>query len=104
MGAALGLKVEAKSGLNSLKDTNLPAWPPQMAELYDVDLVAGRHITETDLRAAAPVCVIGQDLVENLMPGVDPIGKEIRWNNTPCQVIGVGKKEGSTLGTSRHNG
>ena len=103
VGAALGGRVEAKSGLNSLKDTNLRAWTPQMAELYDVDLIAGRHITETDLRDAAPICVIGQDLVENLMPGVDPIGKEIRWNNTPCQVIGVGKKEGSSLGTSLDN-
>ena len=74
-----------------------------MAELYDVDLVAGRHITETDLQQAAPVCVIGNDIVENLLPGVDPIGKEVRWNNIPCQVIGVGKKEGSALGTSLDN-
>jgi putative ABC transport system permease protein len=103
VGAALGGRVEAKSGLNSLKDTNLRAWTPQMAELYDVDLVSGRHITEADLRDAAPVCVIGNDLVDNLMPGIDPIGKEIRWNNTPCQVIGLGKKEGSSLGTSLDN-
>ena len=103
VGAALGGRVETKSGLNSLKDTNLRAWTPQMAELYDVDLVAGRHMTETDLRSATPVCVIGNDLVENLMPGVDPIGKELRWNSTPCQVIGIGKKEGSTLGTSLDN-
>jgi len=103
VGAALGGRVEAKSGVNSLKDTNLRAWTPQMAELYDVDLVAGRHITETDLHSAAPVCVIGSDLVENLMPGLDPIGKELRWNNVPCQVIGVGKKEGSSLGTSLDN-
>jgi putative ABC transport system permease protein len=103
VGAALGGRIEAKSGLNSLKDTNLRAWTPQMAELYDVDLVAGRHMTETDLKTAAPVCVIGNDLVDNLLPGVDPIGKEIRWNNTPCQVIGIGKKEGSTLGTSLDN-
>jgi putative ABC transport system permease protein len=103
VGAALGGRIEAKSGLNSLKDTNLRAWTPQMAELYDVDLVSGRHITDTDLRDAAPVCVIGNDLVDNLMPGVDPIGKEIRWNNTPCQVIGLGKKEGSSLGTSLDN-
>jgi putative ABC transport system permease protein len=103
VGAALGGRVEAKSGLNSLKDTNLRAWTTQMAELYDVDLVAGRHMTETDLKTAAPVCVIGNDLVDNLLPGVDPIGKEIRWNNTPCQVIGIGKKEGSTLGTSLDN-
>jgi putative ABC transport system permease protein len=103
VGAALGGRIEAKSGLNSLKDTNLRAWTPQMAELYDVDLVSGRHITDTDLRDAAPVCVIGMDLVDNLMPGVDPIGKEIRWNDTPCQVIGLGKKEGSSLGTSLDN-
>jgi putative ABC transport system permease protein len=103
VGAALGGRVEVKSGLNSLKDTNLRAWTPQMAELYDVDLVGGRHITETDLRSASPVCVIGQDVVDNLMPGVDPVGKDVRWNNTPCQVIGVGKKEGSTLGTSLDN-
>jgi len=81
IGASLGGRVEVKSGLNSLKDTNLRAWTPQMAELYDVDLVSGRHMTEADLSGAAPVCVIGMDVVENLLSNVDPLGKEIRWNN-----------------------
>ena len=104
IGASLAGRIEVRSGLNSLKDTNLRAWTPQMPELYDVDLVAGRHITDTDLQQAAPVCVIGNDLVENLLPGVDPIGKEIRWHsNIPCQIIGVGKKEGSALGNSLDN-
>jgi putative ABC transport system permease protein len=95
--------VETKSGVNSLKDTNLRAWTPQMAELYDVDLVAGRHMTEADMRGAAPICVVGNDLIENLLPGVDPVGKEIRWNNNPCEVVGAGKKQGSALGTSLDN-
>ncbi|HSC46034.1 MAG TPA: ABC transporter permease [Candidatus Acidoferrum sp.] len=104
IGASLGGRVEVRSGLNSLKDTNLRAWTPEMSELYDVDLVEGRHITDADLSSAAAVCVIGQDLVENLLPGLDPVGREIRWNNIfPCTVIGVGKKEGSTLGTSQDN-
>ena len=103
IGASLGGRVEIRSGLNSLKDTNLRAWTPPMAELYDVDLTEGRHITDADLHAASPVCVIGTDIVENLMPGIDPIAKEIRWNNITCQVIGVGKKEGSSLGTSLDN-
>ncbi len=103
VGAALGGRVESKSGLNSVKDTNLRAWTPQMPRLYDVDLASGRHISDADLRSAAPVCVIGWDLVENLMPGVDPMGKEIRWNNVPCQVIGIGKKLGSALGNSQDN-
>jgi putative ABC transport system permease protein len=103
IGASIGGRVEIRSGLNSLKDTNLRAWTPEMAELYDVDLVEGRHLTDADLHTAAPVCVIGMDIIENLLPGVDPIGKEIRWNNISCQVIGVGKKEGSSLGTSLDN-
>jgi putative ABC transport system permease protein len=103
VGASPGGRVEIRSGLNSLKDTNLRAWTPQMAELYDVDLVEGRHITDADLRTAAPVCVVGTDIVENLLPGVDPVGKGIRWNNVGCQVIGVEKKEVSSLGTSLDN-
>jgi putative ABC transport system permease protein len=103
IGASLGGRVEIRSGLNSLKDSNLRAWTPEMAQLYDVDLTEGRHMTDADLQAAAPVCVIGRDIVDNLMPGIDPIGKEIRWNNITCQVIGVGKKEGSSLGTSLDN-
>ena len=103
VGASLGGRVETKSGLNSVKDTNLRAWTPQMAQLYDVELAAGRHINESDMRSAAPVCVIGWDVVENLLPGVDPLGREIRWNNLPCQVIGVGTKLGSTLGSSQDN-
>jgi len=103
IGASLGGRVEIRSGLNSLKDTNLRAWTPEMAQLYDVDLTEGRHMTDADLEAAAPVCVIGRDIVDNLMPGIDPIAKEIRWNNITCQVIGVGKKEGSSLGTSLDN-
>jgi len=104
IGASLGGRVEVRSGLNSLKDTNLRAWTPEMSELYDVDLVEGRHITEADVNSAAAVCVIGQDLVDNLLPGLDPVGREIRWNNIfPCTIIGVGKKEGSTLGTSQDN-
>ncbi len=103
IGASLGGRIEVKSGLNSLKDTNLRAWTPQMAHLYDVDLVSGRHMTEEDMRGAAPVCVIGNDLIENLMPGIDPIGKEIRWNNIPCEVIGYGSKQGSALGNSLDN-
>jgi putative ABC transport system permease protein len=37
------------------------------------------------------------------MPGVDPIGKEIRVDGWIYRIIGVGKKKGSTLGQSLDN-
>jgi putative ABC transport system permease protein len=55
------------------------------------------------MRTAAPVCTVGWDIVENLLPDADPIGKEIRVDGEACQVIGVGKKLGSALGQSRDN-
>ena len=47
--------------------------------------------------------MIGTDIVDNLFPGVDPLGKEIRIDGWIYHVIGVGKKEGKTLGQSRDN-
>jgi putative ABC transport system permease protein len=41
--------------------------------------------------------------VDNLMPGTDPIGKEIKVDGWMYRVIGVGKKKGSTLGNSLDN-
>jgi putative ABC transport system permease protein len=47
--------------------------------------------------------VIGTDVVDNLFPGVDPLNKEIRVDGQLYLVIGVGKKQGKTLGQSRDN-
>ena len=47
--------------------------------------------------------VVGNDIVEHLMPGIDPLGKEIRVDGWTYQVIGVAKKKGTTLGQSADN-
>jgi putative ABC transport system permease protein len=74
-----------------------------MAPIYDLDLVAGRSFTDSDLRNASQLAIIGNDVVDKLLTGVDPIGKEIRIDGRAYTVIGVGKKEGKTLGQSKDN-
>jgi putative ABC transport system permease protein len=49
------------------------------------------------------VAIIGSDIQENLMKGDDPIGKEIRVDGAPYTVIGLGEKQGKTLGQSQDN-
>jgi putative ABC transport system permease protein len=78
-------------------------WTPSMAQIYDLDIVAGRMLNESDENAASPVVIIGQDIRENLLGDTDPLGKEIRVDGKVYRVIGVGKKEGKTLGQSRDN-
>ena len=51
--------------------------------------------TETEIKSAAKVCLLGQTVVDNLFPdGSDPIGKVVRFNSIPFRVIGVMKKKG----------
>ncbi len=87
----------------SSSDTWVRGWTPSFVPIYDLEVVNGRSLTESDQENAAPVAIIGQDIVENLMAGLDPVGKEIRVDGRSYQVIGVGKKEGKTLGVSRDN-
>jgi putative ABC transport system permease protein len=74
-----------------------------MAPIYDTDLTAGRMLNETDLNNKSPVIVVGTDIVEHLMTGSDPLGKEVRLDGWTYQVIGVGKKKGKTMGQSQDN-
>jgi len=90
-------------GTESSKDTWVRGWTPTMQRIYDLDVIMGRPLNEADLNAATPVVIIGQDIRENLMAGVDPIGKSIRVDGHEYMVVGVGKKEGKTLGQSRDN-
>ncbi|HUK23662.1 MAG TPA: ABC transporter permease [Terriglobales bacterium] len=87
----------------SISDTTVQGITPSMAPIYDVDLDAGRMLNETDLKNRSPVAVVGTDIVDNLMPGVDPLGKEIRVDGWTYRVIGLGKKKGTTLGQSLDN-
>ncbi len=87
----------------SITDTTVQGITPSMAPIYDTDLTAGRMLNETDLNNRSPVIVVGTDIVEHLMAGTDPLGKEVRLDGWPYQVIGVGKKKGKTMGQSQDN-
>ena len=90
-------------GTESSTDSFVRGWTPSMARIYDLDVVMGRAINDTDLNTGSPVAVIGWDIRDNLLGATDPLGKIIRLDGKEYTVIGVGKKEGKTLGQSRDN-
>lgn len=55
-------------------------------------------MTERDLSSRARVCVIGQTIVDNLFPEGDAVGKTLRINKAPFQVIGVLEAKGQSAG------
>ena len=94
---------DVKYSERALTDTMVQGMTPSVAVTQDIDIDSGRMLGESDLENNAPVAIVGTDIVDNLMPGTDPIGKEIRVDGWSYRIIGVGKKKGSTLGQSLDN-
>jgi putative ABC transport system permease protein len=64
----------------------------------------GHVLTKTDIASHARVVVIGQDIVDELFPFEDPIGKEIKIVGTKFRVIGTLENMGTrTFGGSTNN-
>jgi putative ABC transport system permease protein len=65
------------------------------------ELKSGEFFTDRDVKARSKVCVLGSEVVENLFPNSDPVGKQIRIKSVPFKIIGVLKSKGQTgVGTS----
>src|ERR1041384_145305 len=94
---------EIKYGQQSIQNTFVRGLTPSMPAILNMDLNIGRAINDADVNNHAEVAVIGTDVVDNLFPGEDPLDKEIRVKGQPYRIIGVGKKQGTTLGQSRDN-
>jgi len=57
---------------------------------------SGSFFDEADLRQIRKVAVIGATVAENLFPGEDPVGQQIRLRDVPFQIIGVLEEKGQT--------
>jgi putative ABC transport system permease protein len=57
---------------------------------------SGEFFTAGDVRTAARVAVIGQTVVNQLFPGIDPIGQTLRLRNLPFRVIGILQAKGQS--------
>jgi putative ABC transport system permease protein len=62
---------------------------PEFLQIRRWTLKLGTFFTAADVEAAAPVCILGQTVVENLFGDENPIGKIIRVKAAPCKVVGV---------------
>jgi putative ABC transport system permease protein len=72
-----------------------------MPGLSNIEVGEGRAISEQEVRRRVPVAFIGQDIVNRFFASVDPIGKTIKVDSVPYQIVGVAKAQGSVFGQSQ---
>jgi putative ABC transport system permease protein len=76
---------------------------PNMIDIGQTKVDAGRYINDTDYDHESMVCFVGQDLVNDFFPNVDPIDRDIQVNGIPFRIIGTAQKLGSIFGESQDN-
>jgi len=69
-------------------------------EVKNLALERGRVFTAQEVRAGAPVIVLGHELASRLFDDLDPVGREVRVRRTPYRVVGVVEPQGNLFGIS----
>jgi len=76
---------------------------PEWDYTNNYDLKEGRMITVEDIRHQSNVAIIGQDIIDVLMPQYYPIGQKIKIDGVKFKVIGIWDKKGEFFGESKDN-
>src|SRR3954465_13450638 len=98
VGASANTVAHARYGTKEVADVSLAGETPNMIDINTPTLQHGRFFTPAEAEHSARVCVIGDTLVQQLFPGIDPLGKTIRVGPEEYTVIGTMEKIGSILG------
>lgn len=75
-------------------NTSVQGVSEQLPGIRKWTMQSGEFFTDSDVRSAARVIVIGQTIVDNLFTGMDPIGQQVRVMDLPFRVVGVLARKG----------
>jgi putative ABC transport system permease protein len=93
-------RVAVHYGGRVARDINLMGTEETYFDIKNYEIEAGRAFTAQEVRTALPVLVIGQELAQKLLPGIDPINKVVTIGGLPYRIIGVVAKQGTLFGIS----
>jgi len=94
---------EARYKGHVIDEVNFLGVTPSHMDIGREKVQSGRYITDQDENHRTNVCFIGQDVVEKLFPGIDPLDKEVLVGGHPFRVVGVAERVGTTFGVSQDN-
>ena len=79
--------------------TNVQGVSPEYLDIRQWPVADGAMFTDSDVRGAAKVCVLGSKVKDQLFPDSSPVGTMIRIKDIPFRVVGVlAAKGGQSFG------
>jgi putative ABC transport system permease protein len=90
---------DIRYGSEKVDNTILRGVDPNYANAIPIfEVVQGRFISAYDQDHTRYVAAIGQGIANTLFPNADPIGRTVRLNGLPFEVIGVFEKDSGMFG------
>jgi putative ABC transport system permease protein len=74
--------------------TTISGVSPDFISIRAWSIRAGDIFSESDVRANAKVCVVGETIVRQLYADVNPLGQTLRIRNIPFRIVGVLNQKG----------
>jgi putative ABC transport system permease protein len=81
----------------------LTAASPEFFRIREMNVERGRLFGTHEDEAGMPVVVLGSETAEKLFGPLDPLGRSVRINNVPFEVIGVLQPQGKLFWLSLDN-
>lgn len=103
VGASVSGTARAQYRDKEMTDISFIGHTPNMADIDSRTVRLGRYFTDSENLRSAYVCLIGDDVVDQLFAGVEPVGQVIKIDNDEFTVVGTMERIGSVLGQNQDN-
>ncbi len=95
-----GNSVKTSRG-NRKGEYQMMGYAPDFQKISPVTILHGRYINDIDMAQKRKVCVIGEQIVKELMPEVaNPVGETLIVNSAYYTIVGVVRKLGTVISFS----
>ncbi len=92
---------EIRSPREKMANVTVKGNTPNMGAIDSTQPEFGRYINETDNERRRSVALIGAEVADKLFGAREVVGREIKIDGLPFEVVGVAKEQGSFFGQSR---
>ncbi len=100
LAATLQEIADVKSGNRVFRAASITGGDGALELIRDIRIAQGRFFRQEENMRAQRLVVIGQDIVDEIFPSVDPLGRQVKIQGIFFTVIGVQERQGSSFGSS----
>ena len=80
------------------ESTAIEGVTPGYTGVRSFNVIAGRFISQQDVDQMSRVCVVGQQVIEDVFDNTNPLGQEISIDGQKYLVVGIMEEKGNTMG------